>query len=629
MRSLKKRIAKKNFWPSLACTVLLIIAGNVTAQQVPLEDLNAFQLPSKHWSIGGGIDINPLRKGSFKKGRGKGILIGATPQTNGSADIKTKMTHGDILLEFDVLLSHGASAVVWLQGRYGLRLTDKWNAETIRYSDNGALIPPLGESGGSWGYLPNMNSTRAPGVWQHIKIRFDAPAFDASGSKTNPARIVSVRQNGLVIQENQYLQTPGQGAPFTDEVAEGPLVFRIGKGDIAIRNIRYTKFTGKEVELEELTYRLYLDEFLNDEFVFWGGGDGDVVQVPEFGSYEANESGDLKSIHTLMARGLGNDFALVFEGKVRIPESGTYTFEAIQNGLGSFAVGGKELFRWNSIHGKGSTSSSIELAQGVHRFTLSYINHRQPYTGLYVEGMGVKRQPLHQESAISGENLVRPIVISPKDRPRIQRSFLLYGGKKLLSCINVGNPNGIHYSMDLSTGSLLQAWKGGFGDVTSMWHDRGEDQVLQPLGSVVHFTDKQQVLLSKDQNIQSGKQIENGDYDLIGYDLTQNGEPVFLYRVGNIEIRDLVVTTTSEKTLTRSLTLNNPVGNNQTVWFKIATAPRIDSVGDRLYSIGDRRYYVEVEEGEPLIQKDGEEQVLLVAVNVDRQPQELQYSLIW
>lgn len=609
MIAINKLVRNKILWSFLPA--FLFLADNIIGQEIPLQDWKAFESPSKFWKLGGEININPFEVGSFDRKRGKGILVGSASPSEGISKLSTKMTHGDISVEFEFLLGHETSAVLYLQGRYGLQLKDA------------ALIPP--ENMDSFGYLPGMNSGRAPGIWQHIKIDFDAPRFDASGKKTHPARIVSVTLNDLIIQENQYMQAPSREAPFPDEVLEGPLVFGISKGDIAIRNIHHTRYSGERIELEGLSYKLYRKKFLEDEFVFWGGGEGDSVPIPDFESYEVENSGELEAIHTQMARDLEKEFALVFQGKMRIPESGKYHFEAVENGLGSFIINQEELFRWNTIHGKGELNASVELEEGVHDFTLNYINHRQPNTGIFVEGMGVKRQLFHLPNPVSPENTTRPIILYPQNKPLIQRSFTFFNGKKLLSVINVGHPNKIHYSLDLSTGSLLQAWRGGFGDVTPMWHGRGEDQVLQPLGSVIKFTEKPQVLLSKDQDPKSAGE----NYQLIGYDLQDNGEPVFIYRVGNIEIRDRITSGNEEKFI-RILEFSNPAGTEQEIWFKIAAAPSIEMVKDQLYSIADNTYYVEVIEGtDSVIQDEGEEKSLLIPVKVGRDPQKLEYSLVW
>jgi len=91
--------------------------------------------------------------------------------------------------------------------------------------------------------------------------------------------------------------------------------------------------------------------------------------------------------------------------------------------------------------------------------------------GLYVEGPGVQKHPLHNSSSLSLPNdEVNPeYLIALEKEPITQRGFWMHEGQKRTHCIAVGNPQGIHYSYDLESGSLLQVWNGDFMDATKMW----------------------------------------------------------------------------------------------------------------------------------------------------------------
>ena len=69
------------------------------------------------------------------------------------------------------------------------------------------------------------------------------------------------------------------------------------------------------------------------------------------------------------------------------------------------------------------------------------------------------------------------------------RGFVNYGDEKRTHAISVGDPQGVHYSYDLTRGSLLKVWKGGFADVTEMWEGRGIDQLLMPQEMSVELND--------------------------------------------------------------------------------------------------------------------------------------------
>src|SRR5690606_28619427 len=87
---------------------------------------------------------------------------------------------------------------------------------------------------------PISNVGKAPGLWQHLKVKFKSPAFDDSGKKTDKASFEEVYLNGVLIHQGIALEGPSNGAGFNDESTEGPLVFQADEGHfIAFKNIQY------------------------------------------------------------------------------------------------------------------------------------------------------------------------------------------------------------------------------------------------------------------------------------------------------------------------------------------------------------------------------------------------------
>lgn len=617
----------------LICFIFFNFASITLAQKLPLVDLSAFEKPTDHWQIVGYVSVNPLVKESFETGRGKGILVGTALPAGENSTLETNMQHRDIAVEFDMLLSHDASAVVWLQGRYGLRLADSWKFDRLRLSDNGAIIPPQLNGAEALGYLPSMNAVRAPGTWQHLKLVFEAAQFNSDGVKIQRARLKSVEQNGIVIQENQYLPSVSKGALFSNESSKGPLVFQVSNGNIALRNIEITKYGDKKVKFEDLSYQLYLEKFLDNEFVYWGGAPGDQIPIPDFSSRKADQEGDISQIHTNMSRGKGNDFALVFKGTLLIPKSGHYNFEAVQNGVGAFSIMDEELLRWDVLHHKGNTNTTVELSQGKYDFTFINVNFasasdgNQSSMGLYVEGPGIKRHPLHRGGQFPQGNSTEPILLNPENGPLIQRSFLKYSDdEKLLSTVSVGYPDGVHYSFDMATGALVLAWRGPFADATPMWHGRGAQhgrhQILEPTGSVLALTADRQVWLegNESHNIQRR-----------GYTLNNHREPVFEYAIGSIKVTDQIFTERSSPTLKRILRFTNTNGESpQAVLYRVASADTIQKIADNMYSIDGHTYFIQLDtDVEATITQEGDQQQLIIPLQIGNASRRLTYSVIW
>src|SRR5690606_14093589 len=52
-----------------------------------------------------------------------------------------------------------------------------------------------------------------------------------------------------------------------------------------------------------------------------------------------------------------------------------------------------------------------------------------------------------------------PIILEPHNRTIVQRCFLKLDGVKKTFCVAVGEPNKVHYAVDLSTGAIVKIWK--------------------------------------------------------------------------------------------------------------------------------------------------------------------------
>jgi hypothetical protein len=100
----------------------------------------------------------------------------------------TKTVYGDADLELDYMMAKGSNSGIYLQGRYEIQLLDSWGTVNPKSGDNGGIYErwddskPEGQQGYD-GHAPRQNASRAPGLWQHIKISFQAPRFDGKGQK--------------------------------------------------------------------------------------------------------------------------------------------------------------------------------------------------------------------------------------------------------------------------------------------------------------------------------------------------------------------------------------------------------------------------------------------------------------
>ncbi|MFC3562219.1 3-keto-disaccharide hydrolase [Pedobacter jamesrossensis] len=211
---------------------------------IPLTDLSAFKEPGNSWSLVGDVTADLNENNSIKSSKGSGILLNISSPKKTGFDLTTIKEYGDFVLELDYLTAKGTNSGIYLQSNYEIQLEDSWTVKNPLSSNNGGVYErwdndkPEGEKGYG-GIAPRQNASKAPGLWQHIKIVFQAPKFDNAGKKTDNARLISVELNGVTIHENVELNGATRGG-YGTEKAFAPLRLQGDHGSIAFRNISIT-----------------------------------------------------------------------------------------------------------------------------------------------------------------------------------------------------------------------------------------------------------------------------------------------------------------------------------------------------------------------------------------------------
>ena len=181
-------------------------------------------------------------------------------------ELLSKFQHGDLDIEMDYMLAKGSNSGVYLQGNYEVQLFDSWGKKAAKYNDNGGIYErwddakPEGQKGYE-GYAPRVNVAKAPGLWQHIAISYQAPRFDKAGKKISNAVFLKIELNGVTIHENIEVSGPTRGA-LAQDVPMGPLRIQGDHGSLAIKNIVISNFDKKPGTLSNLQYKNLLRQLL-------------------------------------------------------------------------------------------------------------------------------------------------------------------------------------------------------------------------------------------------------------------------------------------------------------------------------------------------------------------------------
>lgn len=548
---------------------------------LPLNDLSAFQAPGPSWQLGSDVKADITNDEVLTVANGTGILVNLPDKKNPGKDLFTNLQHGDADVEMDYMMAKGSNSGIYLQGRYEIQLLDSWGVTNPKAGDNGGIYERWDDSRGKGqegyeGHPPRQNASRAPGLWQHMKISFQAPQF-ANGKKTENAKILRVELNGVPIQENVELTGPTRGAMENNEVPVGPLRFQGDHGPIAFRNIRVTVYDKPRPELLNLKYSLYKGRYEDEP---------DYKKLPP----EAEGTSVVLSSNVST---LANEFLIRYTGTLRVKEPGDYTFNLT-------APGGRGLMRLNNkvvvpLQGRGRRNANVTLQAGDIPFELLYtkfLDFARPALGLAVAGPGI-REYLISDANIGSGDPVDPILIQANGNT-VMRSFMdLADTVRITHAVSVGSAEKVHYTYDLDKGMIVQAWRGDFLDATPMWHSRG-DGSSRPVGMLQRFG-KPMLAIEKLPSPQAAwmEDTAGSGYRPKGYVLDASDRPAFRYIVYGATVNDATTVMENGQGLHREITVQNPADN---LFVRIASGKSIDTVSDGLYTLDDKSYYIRMDD---------------------------------
>ncbi|MEM6342241.1 MAG: family 16 glycoside hydrolase [Bacteroidota bacterium] len=624
---------KPSFWLVLAAMLVFGACKNAAvpppsapkfistlpATDLSLADLSAFATPTANWMVVGKASVPWDEKvEAFSTAEGKDILVNHPTEEAGGA-LRTQMEHGDLDLSFEFMMPKGSNSGVYLQGRYEIQLLDSWGKTEVTFGDCGGIYQrwddtkPEGEKGFE-GTAPALNAAKAPGLWQEMQIRFQAPVFDVNGTKITNARVISVVHNGKQIHREVELTGPTRGSFFEQEAGHGPLIIQGDHGPVAFRNIRYKLFEAHETSLDSLQYAYY--EIKTNK------GTEDYIKDFDLASLSPVSAGAIDSISRNQSERRDN-FILHYSGKINVPEEGEYLFKTQVGGGMLLSIDGEELiladgeraFNDPPAHGL------KKLTAGAHTFELTYLqNHRfwRNGLGLWVEGPGIDFQPLHAQGSVPPYRPPSPIWIETDERPKIMRGFVMFGEEKLTHTASIGSPDGVHFNYDLNQSKLLNVWRGPFLDVSPMWRGRGESQLAVPGGAALAMSGKASFIVADDIPTAWPDSLAE-DVVFKGYDLDRDGMPTFRFGMAKGEVSDHF--SVKGGNLRREISAKDL---NQFIQVLLVEASEIEALSEDLYAVDDRSFYLRLIDGKAELKSSPSGQRLVHNLSTP-----ITYELIW
>ena len=586
-------------------------------QKIPLDDMSFWKPSEKNnWQIASDVTADIAKHDVMSKSDGKGVLVNIPVEKN-KANLQSVAEYGDVDVSFDFMMAAHSNSGFYLMGRYEVQLLDSWGVKNPGTGDCGGIYKRRRFENGKeilWeGHAPRLNACLAPGLWQHIDISFQAPKFDMAGKKTQNAKMLSVKLNGYLIQENVELTGPTGGPISNDEAATGPFMIQGDHGPVAFKNFVISNLSGNPAELSNVSYKVFYGKF---------------KEPKDFLSKKPDATGSLEKLTWDVSKE-ENNFAQIFNGTLKIPVAGKHNFTFQIGGKYYVTVGGKELLPDAWTFSRDQRTASIDLPAGDVAFEITVYKTdgwMPPILGMNIQGPNFRAYPYNSLGSMLATAPNDPIFLDAKE-PTILRSFsdVMKDGKKqkrITHAVNVGNQDKLHYTYDLSNGAIAQIWKGDFLDTSPMWDNRG-DGSSRPRGAVLALTDAQIFVSNDSKGTFSEAPIESSNYRALGYDLNTDNLPTFRYKIYGSDVEDQI-RITDGKYITRTLNVKN-VDVNKPMMCRLAVGSSISKLTDDTYEVDGKSYYIKLPMGIiATIEKSGENTMLLVPVK-----DKVEYSVLW
>lgn len=540
-----------------------VLAGLLFSTTLHAQTTNPLPANWQHaGSIAGGGDQTML-----KTTAGTALLVGKAGEPY---LIAPATAPSDFHLTMDILMAPGTTARLILPAGKPVDLTDK-------------------------------RLSKAPGLWQTVDVRYRNQT-----GLSRKAMLEKLAFNGVTVTEGQTLP----------ETPAGPVGLSVTNGSVAVRNLVYKPFAARNVArwTGPLHYTIY---------------DGESATRDELAGKKILNQDTTSALSYEVAFGQPRRYAVLFTGKMDALQAGAYTFELNQGGIAGMWLDGKELIP-TAYHDLGQPSTgTATLTAGPHDIQVFFARSwPRPGLGLFVSQAGTRPQPLHTLSSLPDPAPVGIISVTPEAKTQLIRSFVQMPGEKTkrTHSLSVGSPAGVHYTLDLNQMALLQAWKGDFANVTEMWHERGEPQLLTPMGTAVRLPGQSALMVLTNESTAWPDSLDESILQYKGLSVDKQGVPTINYELAGMTVTDAI--RAEADGLRRTLQLAGTADG--TTYCRVATGTSLEEVSKGLYAVNDRSYYIRVDPNTRVKRRASKgNQELLLPVPMKNGSGSVQYSIVF
>ncbi len=548
-----------------ALSVGCLLSASLHAQSdLPPVSLAQLTRPSG-WQLVG--SVSPNADGSNLRSQpGSNVLTGS------SEPLPLLTPTDDFQLRFDVLLSPNADFMLTLP-----------TGQAMSFSSSSDLSRLL----------------KAPGLWQTVDVWYK------TGSKKGPAILEKLAINGVTARESYTLKTN----------TLGPLTVMAKGGTVAVRNVGYRVMSPRNVAQwsSPVSYTIVEGQYITNR--------------DDARSKKVLKQDTTALLNYEVSYGQPRQYTIFFAGKLNALTAGDYQFELNQGGVAGVWVDGKEVIRTDHRELGQPSVGNTTLTAGPHDvqvyFSRSWL---RPGLGLYVSQAGTRPQPLHAPASLPEPDPVAVVSVKPDTKSELVRSFVQLPGEKTkrTHSLSVGSPTGLHYTLDLNQMALLQAWKGDFANVTEMWYERGEPQLLTPLGATIRLPAQTPLMVLTNENTVWPDSVSENTLHYKGLTVDKQGVPTIEYDLAGTAVTDVI--RAEGNALVRTLTLTgSPDG---TPYCRLAAGSVVNEVGKGLYAINDRSYFIRFDpKAKVKLRQSNGKQELLLPVDMKNGAGSLQYSI--